>query len=85
MANITNGTDAALYRAQYCDECIHGPNCAVWTAHELYSYDVADGGPGREILDLLIPETGGTPQQCTLYIPAGYPVPDGIDNVLPIK
>lgn len=73
MGYFSNGTEGAMYQAQYCEKCVHWPadpdkgGCHVWLLHLLHNY----GQKHREALDLLIPPTadGLGNEKCTMFYP----------------
>lgn len=55
------------YEDHYCCQCIHQPNCAVWSAHLLKNYDECNNKDS--ILHILIPRNEkGENEKCTMYI-----------------
>lgn len=75
MGYFANGTEGAIYEAQYCERCVHygpedGPGCMVWFAHLLHNYDECNNDDS--ILHLLIPRSadGLSNEQCKMFIEA---------------
>lgn len=75
MGYFPNMTSWEIWAVDNCFKCAHwpkdedGPYCPVAMAHELYSYELCnDTGPGRVILDLLIPEAkDGGCERCAMF------------------
>ena len=71
MGYFSNGTEGAVYSDTWCSNCQHYDQCPVWAAHLLYNYELCnDTGPGRAILDMLIPPTedGLSNGQCAMFL-----------------
>lgn len=70
MAYFSNGTEARLYEARYCQRCVHNNGCTVWLAHFLHNYDLCNkpDDPGKQILDVLIPMDGLYTGKCTMFV-----------------
>lgn len=72
MAYFSNGTEGLDYQERYCFRCQHWDErvgCPIWLAHELFAYQLCNSKePGKEILDLLIPEKDGFADRCALFL-----------------
>ena len=71
MGYFSNGTEAAIYQAEWCNRCVHDEEaCPVWVAHLIFNYDLVNAPsstPGGAILDMLIPREGVFNGQCTMF------------------
>lgn len=71
MGYFSNGSEGDLYRARYCDRCLHGQEtdgklCAVWDAHLLYCYGAT--AQQAAVLDELIPRNGISNGECRMFV-----------------
>lgn len=64
MAYFANGTEGLMYQERYCFQCANwkdredgkGEGCPIWDIHLFHAYDLCnDEGPGKQMLDYLIP------------------------------
>ena len=85
MAYFPNGTSGRMYQDKWCNNCLHWPQdpedggCDVWFAHLLHNYE----GAARGVLDTLIPEKDGEPQECSMFLlRAAYQSLAGSDHAL---
>jgi hypothetical protein len=71
MGYFSNGTEGMQYESEYCEECVHYKDCAVWEAHMLRNYDESNNKDS--ILHILIPcsEDGLFNKRCRMFIPKG--------------
>ena len=57
MGYFSNGTQAEVYEANFCKNCVHQKlddgGCAVWLAHLIHNYDECNNPDS--ILHMLIP------------------------------
>lgn len=83
MAYFSNGEEGLDYQEEFCFRCQHWPKeetkgCPVWGVHVFYAYELCnEKGPGKAILDMLIPmelykatDGGEIPMagQCTMFL-----------------
>lgn len=77
MAYFPNMTSWECWAPDNCFRCAHwpkdddGPACPVELAHTLYSYELCNkkGEPGKDILDMLIPDGDHGPGKCAMFKP----------------
>ena len=67
MGYFSNGTEGDMYEQEYCYQCIHDENCAVWEAHLIYNYDECNNE--KSILHTLIPRKGAYNEKCNMFYP----------------
>ena len=74
MGYFANGTMGEIYKAEYCDRCVHQKpddgGCAVWLAQMLHNY--GEARRPDSILHLLIPrsKSGGGNERCRMFYAA---------------
>lgn len=70
MGYFPNGTAGMIFEEEWCDRCLHQPDCAVWLAHLLHNYKECNNPDS--ILDLLIQRTGDdSASKCTMFVDKG--------------
>ena len=73
MGYFSNGTQADMYEAQFCNNCVHQKpddgGCAVWLAHLICNYNECNNPDS--ILHMLIPRTecGLGNDECKMFHP----------------
>lgn len=75
MGYFSNGTEGEIYRATYCENCVHwrldeaeperGYGCPIWDLHLCYNRE----GDKADLLNMLIPRSkcGCFNEQCTMF------------------
>lgn len=70
MGYFANGSEGDMYRAQWCDRCVHDDavvGCPVWNLHLLYNYDQLKKTSTHEALGMFIPEESATNGRCVMF------------------
>lgn len=66
MGYFANGSEGEMYREQYCEQCIHEDDCAVWDLHLLSNYEECNNK--RSPLHVLIPREGCGNGKCRMFV-----------------
>lgn len=70
MGYFPNGTAGMMFEEQWCNRCLHQPDCRVWLAHLLHSY--AECNNKNSILHLLITQTPkDSAAECKMFVDKG--------------
>jgi len=66
MGYFSNGTEGDMYEAEWCNNCVHYDQCAVWLLHMLHNYDECNNG--NSFLHVLIPrDSNGRNLKCEMF------------------
>ncbi len=84
MAYFPNGASGEIYQAKHCEKCRNFrvrddsgvESCPIWDVHFFYSYEACNNETARNVLDMLIPEKGIQPQECSMFEPKEVPDAD---------
>lgn len=72
MGYFSNGSEGEIYRARWCDRCLHDQKsgCAVYLAHLMFNYDQCKDSKLADVLSVLIPRTkdGLDNEQCKMFV-----------------
>ena len=66
MGYFPNGAEGMDYQEQYCVNCVHDIDCAVWGLHLAYSYKLCN--EPENFLNALIPrDKRGYNEKCKMF------------------
>ena len=67
MGYFSNGTEGDMYHSQYCADCAHDGDCAVWEAHLMHNYDECNNE--KSLLHYFIPRGDtGFNEKCRMWM-----------------